>query len=197
MKHLVVVVMAGLLMSAATQAQTPAACPTGVNPLQVLVGTWTFTSNGFTQSAPGSSSTPFASIGRFSAMVVTRSGQQVGVLTVLRTANNNGQVSRLESDAGSYQVYPDCSGGTLNFNLSTGPVQYEFLFNGMSALNLVSTSGSQLTPLIALGSSARVAGLFDDVLAPSGTCIAACLVKNCPTTWTQQCQANCEFQCIL
>jgi hypothetical protein len=116
-------VIAGLLMTPWAHAQaTTSKCPANINPLQLLVGTWTFSTQGF-----GPTSTqPFSSAGQFVARIGT-DGR--GSLTITNTASRNGQITRLETDAGTYQLLPDCSGGTLTFNLSTGPLQFDFWFS--------------------------------------------------------------------
>lgn len=115
----------GLLVSPAR-----AQCPTGFNPLQALVGTWTFSTQGFASTAP------LASTGRFTASIGTdRSGTSVqGLLSITRTLNQNGLTVQQETDTGRYTVLPDCSGGSLILNLSSGPLQFDFWFSGTSIL---------------------------------------------------------------
>ena len=101
-------VVAGLLMT--PQAHAQASCPTGTaNPLTVLTGTWTYDMGG--QIPTG---TPFAAAGQFTASIRTVGGVQVGSLTITQSST----YARLETDSGSYTIFPDCSGGTLTFYLS-------------------------------------------------------------------------------
>jgi hypothetical protein len=92
------------------------------NPLQLLTGTWTFSTDGFIGLQP------FASAGSFTASLGTRGGNQIGILTITTTTSQNGQIVRLETDAGTYQINADCSGGTLTFNLSSRPLTFDFWF---------------------------------------------------------------------
>ncbi len=104
--------------------QAHAQCVPGTDPLQVLVGRWVFNAKGF-----ASSLAPIVSPGQFAATIATdQAGNKTGVLSITRTLNQNGQITRLETDAGRYQIFPDCSGGTLTFNLSTGPFAVDFWF---------------------------------------------------------------------
>src|SRR5207253_319510 len=84
---------------------------------------------------------PFKSTGRFVASI---SPTGVGALSITETSNNNGQVARLETDVGRFQVYPDCSGGTLSFNVSSFPRQFEFVFRTGCDISLVSTDSSPI-----------------------------------------------------
>jgi hypothetical protein len=116
-----------------------AACPTG-NPLQVLVGTWTFRTQGV-------GATSYVSAGQFTSSI---SAQGTGALRIVATTNFNGVVTRQESDAGSFQIFSDCSGGVLTLNLSTRPVVYEFFFQeDGSEIELVS-----IDPALPLGGEA-------------------------------------------
>lgn len=113
---------AGTVAGTVDLLQTPPStcAATITNPLQALVGTWAFSTKGFAPSTQ-----PLASSGQFKASI---SSAGVGVLTVTDTASRNGQITRLETDAGTFQVFPDCSGGSLRFNLSTGPAGFDFGF---------------------------------------------------------------------
>ena len=135
MKRLYIVVICAIaFMLLAPLAN--AACPTG-NPLQVLVGTWTFRTHGV-------GVTSYASAGQFTASIVP-TGQQAGTgrLSIVATTNFNGVVTRQEADTGSYQIFSDCSGGVLVLNLSTRPVVYEFYFKeGFTEFDMVSIDPS-------------------------------------------------------
>jgi len=121
--------------------QASAQCPAGVtNPLQVLVGTWAYQLDGLAPSA----AIVFASAGQFTASIGTdRAGNPIGRLAITATSNQNGSVTRLEADAGTYQVFPDCSGGSLTFNLSSSPVAGDFFFDEeFTQVIIVITDGS-------------------------------------------------------
>lgn len=124
---LATILFAGGVLSALPMFAQPAArsCPTGINPLQILEGTWTYSADGVfppTQS--------YASAGTFRASVGTdKAGSPKGLLAITQTTSLNGQSIRQETDAGSYQIFPDCSGGTLTLNLSTRPIAFDFWFD--------------------------------------------------------------------
>jgi hypothetical protein len=77
---------------------------------------------------------PVASAGSFEASVDPKAG---GVLTITVTTSRNGQIVQLETGDGSYDLFPDCSGGTLSFNLESGPVAYDFFFGTFNDIFLV------------------------------------------------------------
>jgi hypothetical protein len=138
-----------------------ATCAT--DPLQALVGTWTFSTQGFAPStgsdANSFSSTslskaapstpPFGAAGQFVAGVSTDAeistdttknrvkNKKIGVLSIVSTSASNGASTQLETD-GTYEVLPDCSGGTLTFNTPT-PIQFDFwFFRGSPGMSFVS-----------------------------------------------------------
>jgi hypothetical protein len=117
-----------------TAVASATSCP--ANPLDILNGTWTFSTEGFSLSAQ-----PFTSAGRFVASSSSRSGNQNGFLAITSTSSQNGLIVSQEADAGAYQIYPDCSGGTLTFNLSTRPLQFDFWFATEKEIRFVSTTG--------------------------------------------------------
>jgi hypothetical protein len=55
---------------------------------------------------------PVASAGSFVASVDPKAE---GVLTITTTTSRNGQIVQLETGDGSYERFPDCSGGTLTW----------------------------------------------------------------------------------
>jgi hypothetical protein len=124
------------------QTFPPLGCPEDVtDPTQMLRGRWTFSLHGFAMApavgAPGFG--PFASAGQF---IATGERDKAGnpQLVLISTASHNGQtVARLEVDAGTYSVRPDCSGGTINFNLSTRPIQFDYWFAD-GRIHMVSTT---------------------------------------------------------
>ena len=110
-------------------------CPVGVSPLSLLSGTYSFRF----QRVPNFAfqREAFGIAGLFS---VTAPGQ----LAILATASlgAEGSITRLEGDAGRYQINPDCSGGSLLFNLSSRPAQYEFYFReGFQSFDVISQVG--------------------------------------------------------
>jgi hypothetical protein len=112
----------------------PQACAANItNPLQALAGTWSFSMDGTALSTQ-----PFASAGRFVAGIGTDLvGNPIGLLTI---TNTSGSV-RQETDTGRYQINPDCSGGTLTFNLSSHPITLDFWFvNGGGELFFANTN---------------------------------------------------------
>jgi hypothetical protein len=113
-----------------------ATCPTGTaNPLTVLTGTWTFGMDG--QMLFG---TPFAAAGQFTASISAVNDVQVGGLSLTQSSSTP---VRLETDSGMYQIFPDCSGGTLTFNLLNRPLSFDFWFdNAFDEISLVSTTSN-------------------------------------------------------
>jgi hypothetical protein len=187
-------------------AQTPpATCPGRIiSPLQRLIGTWTFSSNGFAQSASVPASlAPVAWVGSFTAQIATdlRSGQQTGTLTVTRTANLSGRIVRLETDIGRFQVYPDCSGGNLVLNLSTAPVEYEFVFNNDTTLRLVNTGGNSGANNVFVLSGLATRLTDDETVLPSPRCMAACIGdpnnNSCNRGVGDACLNDCRLKCLL
>jgi len=110
-----------MVLASATRAQPLPTCPNGAaSPLQALAGTWTFSAQGV-----GPSTVPFSSTGTFLASISSRAGSPTGILAITQSSSG---LARLEKDAGTYQVFPDCSGGTLTFNLSSRPITFDFWF---------------------------------------------------------------------
>jgi hypothetical protein len=143
MKRLSVVILCAVaVMLLAPLAN--AACPAVGNPLQVLVGTWTF-------RAAGVGATSYVSAGQFTASIVpTGPLAGTGRLSIVATTNFNNVVTRQEVDTGSYQIFPDCSGGVLTMNLSTVPLVVEFFFKeGNSEIDFVS-----INPALPIGGEA-------------------------------------------
>src|SRR5262249_32580545 len=110
-----------------------AECPAGAaTPLDVLAGTWTFAMDG--QVPLG---TAFAGAGQFTAAVETVNNTQTGIIAVTQSLSTP---VRLEMDSGTYRVFPDCSGGTLTFNVFNEPLSFDFWFaNALNELSFVST----------------------------------------------------------
>ena len=108
-----------LFMAPLAQAQCPAST---TNPLSVLVGKWTYDMDGQLQGGAA-----YAAAGQFVASIGTdRGGFTVGRLTITQSASDG---ARQETDAGTYQIASDCSGGTLTFTLSQRPLQFDFWFD--------------------------------------------------------------------
>lgn len=113
----------------------PVACPAVA--LQALAGTWIFSTDGFTVLPRGDNQI-LTSAGRFVATVaLDRGGNLAGVLAISATSSLDGSSTRREQDAGRFQVNTDCSGGTLIFNLSSRPVQFDFYFSGPNSIVMV------------------------------------------------------------
>jgi hypothetical protein len=98
-----------------------AACPAGnANPLTVFAGTWTFGMDG--QNPLG---TAFAAAGQFTAAVNTVNNTQTGIVAVTQSLST--PISS-EMDSGTYQILPDCSGGSMTFNVFNQPRSFDFCF---------------------------------------------------------------------
>jgi hypothetical protein len=146
---------AGVLVAPSAHAQCPAI------PLSTLVGTWAFSAEGF-QFPP----TLFlGSGGRFVASI-TAAG--VGVLTITQTASIDGNIVRQEVDAGRFQISDDCTRGTLTFNVSSRPIQFDFFFVNANEIVMVGSNSRD----IVTGEATRVAAVAcpaDPLLSLSGT----------------------------
>ena len=127
-------------------------CPLGVtNPLilQTLPnGNWTFSAHGIESTVQTARVPPafpnYAIAGAWNATTgLDRIGPVGGLaITATSTLGIEGSVARLEADAGRHQANADCSGGTLHFNMSSRPVQYDFWYaDGFQQLYFISTSG--------------------------------------------------------
>jgi hypothetical protein len=141
----------------------PSGCPAGLtDPLQLLPVRWTFTARGgspLIQTGPVGPifnsvrgavldtglDDPYAIAGFWNASVgVNRANVPVGLLAITATSNLGfgGSVTRREADAGSFQANANCSGGTLTFNLSSRPVQFDFWYvDGFQKLYFIATNG--------------------------------------------------------
>jgi hypothetical protein len=147
-------------------------------PLSGLTGNYTFQIEGIYPHQYGITGTMNASIG------TNRAGAAVGLLkitatsffdptlTVRGTVSNqpaatadprDASVTRLETDFGSFQVNPSCTGGTLTFNLSSRPMQFDFWFlDGGRRIFLVSTiNGLEATGIAVAGPAGCPAGITD------------------------------------
>jgi hypothetical protein len=132
-------------LSPSAQAQCVA------TPLQALVGTWTFSTDQLAYAVtPPNTQNFLVSAGRFTASVTGLRG----ILAITATSSTDGNVTRLETDAGSFQVDDNCAGGTLTFNLSSRPVQFEFYFVNANEITIVANNHRGLD--IAIGSARRV-----------------------------------------
>ena len=126
-----------LLLAAASPTWAVAACP--ANPLTALAGPWTFN---IQVSPNGLDPGTYAITGIMNPSAGTdRAGNPIGILTINATSLVNHSPVRLETDTGRYQINADCSGGTLTFNLSSRPMQYDFWFSADGlTMNIVSTT---------------------------------------------------------
>lgn len=147
-------VVGSFLAALIPAGQAKAACPASItDPLQLIDGTtWAFLTQAGDFNPPG-----IAAIGTFQATFVPTGGTgrnskgPTGLLTASETVNDDNSVQRLASVAGTYQIYPDCSGGQLQLALGNAGVTYEFVFSeGFSKMYLVSASvvGSYGTPVM-------------------------------------------------
>lgn len=108
-------VITGVPLARQTYAQSAPAC------LEALVGTWTFSTHGYSPLMQ-----PFSSSGRFVASIGTDgAGNPTGRLAITETISTGGQISRLNNYAGTYQVFPDCSGGP-SYSIPVQNLGYDF-----------------------------------------------------------------------
>ena len=120
-------------------------CPAGVtNPLTLLNGNSTFSARGFlVNNVPN-----YAIAGVWNGSTgLDRGGNTIGLLAITATSNlgPEGSVARLEADAGRHQANADCSGGTLQFSLSSHPVQFDFWYaDGFQQLYFISTNAAPI-----------------------------------------------------
>ncbi|MBY0507987.1 MAG: hypothetical protein K2X03_29005 [Bryobacteraceae bacterium] len=118
-------------------AVAPSGCPAGLtNPLQLLNGPSAFLAH---------SIDPPPSYGIAGLWVAStapdRAGSTIGVLNLTATSNLNGSITSQEGDIGRHQANADCSGGTLTFNLSSFPVQFDYWYvDGFTKLYFISTN---------------------------------------------------------
>ena len=118
------------------------------NPLTLLNGNSTFSAHGIestVRTARGQD--PFPNYAIAGAWNATNGLDRIGpvgllAITATSTLGIEGSVARLEADAGRHQANADCSGGTLHFNMSSRPVQYDFWYaDGFQQMYFISTSG--------------------------------------------------------
>ena len=120
-------------------------CPAGVtNPLTLLNGNSTF--SGHSVLVGPLSDLGYTIAGVWNAFTgLDRGGNTVGGLAITATSSLGfgGSITRQESDAGRHQANADCSGGTLHFNLSSRPVQFDFWYaDGFQQLYFISTNST-------------------------------------------------------
>jgi hypothetical protein len=134
---LIFVLMNTMFLTASANEQCPETIAT---PLELLQGTWGFNtagtglpfvpgtakahrSLGVTPANNVTPAQPVASAGTFTASMGTdpTTGALTGVLTTTTTTSRNGEIVE-ETGTGSYNVFSDCSGGSLTFNLASGRV---------------------------------------------------------------------------
>jgi hypothetical protein len=87
-------------------------------------------------------------------VVATISPAGAGVLAITSSSGVNGTTTRLEKDAGRFQVNSDCSGGTLTFNISSRPAQFDFFFVNFAKIVFVGTNNGD----VILGKAERFGG---------------------------------------
>jgi hypothetical protein len=94
---------------------------------------WTFDMDGF-----GPLPAAFAGAGQFTATIRTINGVETPTLSITQSSSAS---LRLEAVPGKYQIFGDCSGGTLLFNTDSGPSQFDFWFDEFyGEIRFVSTS---------------------------------------------------------
>ena len=119
-----------------------AGCPAGfINPLTLFSGNYALK----LQRIPNFTVEPFGIAGLLTASTgVDPGGNPAGLLAITATSSVGlgGSIARLEGDVDRYQINDDCSGGTLIFNLSSRPAQYEFYFRaGFQSFDVISQVG--------------------------------------------------------
>src|SRR5215831_1570369 len=108
----------------------PFTCP--AKPLTALSGRWIFSSEGFSPFPQA-----FDAAGQFVASI----GPRGPTLTITSTSDLGFSVTRQETDAGTYQINPGCASGTLTFNLSSNPLNFDFWFTGSgTSMYLINTT---------------------------------------------------------
>ena len=81
---------------------------------------------------------------RRSGKAVSSNGRGLGTESVV---NTNAGIFRFLNYVGRFQIFPDCTGGTLTFNTGVGPVNFDFYFRKLNgdpfgALHMVSTDAN-------------------------------------------------------
>ena len=137
------ITIAAICMIVSVLLSTPALaqCPALTNPLQLIDGqTWAF------EAMSGGNSIGQASIGKFTAKYVAPSSLLPfgrGMLTVTQSLDLPAYVVDQLTSAGTYQIYPDCSGGTLSFNNGLQAITFAFVFtSNFTEMYLISTLNS-------------------------------------------------------
>lgn len=98
------------------------------NPLSALNGTWGFLTHDYEFSATGEFTPSISSMGQ-------------GALSITSTSTGwTGTVIVGQSGAGSYQVYPDCSGGEMWFQAGGNAFQYAYVWAAPNELFLLSNN---------------------------------------------------------
>ncbi len=127
-----------ILVGQARKRALSAACP--ANALDFIgSSTWSFRSRAsqVTANKDGNSA---AAIGRFTTSVVNGRG----ALSLTETYRDGASITRGAQGSGRFDVYPDCSGGALLFNVNGQAVQLEFVIAGDNELDFVSEGASGL-----------------------------------------------------
>ena len=92
-----------------------------------------------------------AAVGNMSFLQVADPNSQsgeAGFLNVIETRNLEGEIFRFLNYNGRFEVYADCTGGTLMFNTGDGPIEFDFYFrkfNGdpFGSLRMVGIDGNE------------------------------------------------------
>lgn len=135
MKRVFMAIFGGVALMASS-ALAADQCPANVDPLNVFTGTWAFKCEAVTPVNFPPVSIQYGIAGQIRASV-NSSGR--GVTNTTATTNYRNTVTRLETDAGSFQVSDDCSRFTLVLNFSSRPIAHDcWFYEGFSKAFCVS-----------------------------------------------------------
>jgi hypothetical protein len=142
-RSLYMVSIIGGKQAVGSATRAPLGCPVGVtDPLGALVSSYTLKLQGLIEDPYAFA---FAGVMTASGAIQTHlpAWLRVGGLDIVATSNltRGGSVVRYERDRGSYAVADSCTYGSLTFNLSSFPVQYDFFFHeGHNNADVISTT---------------------------------------------------------
>jgi len=72
-----------------------------------------------------------AAVGNMSFFQIASPNSQsgeAGFINVIESRNIGSEISRFLNYNGRFEIYPDCTGGTLMFNTNTDPIEFDFYF---------------------------------------------------------------------
>jgi len=114
-------------IEAEKQGSSLASCalaPTPGVPFSTVVGTsWVFHSR--------STAAPIAQVGNMSFIQVADPNSQsgeAGFINLIQTLNIEGNITRFLNTVGRFEIFPDCTGGTLMFTGTNPSIEYDFYF---------------------------------------------------------------------